>query len=105
MILLANVLEKPPAQGELFLVLLAVPRLHDLGRSGWWITLPIAAEVVAFVMLARSDASIETIEIAGGIVVILLLIGAIALGLIPGQRDANPWGDPPPQGVNWRVRR
>lgn len=100
---LINVMETPPRlHGEAVLVLLAVPRLHDIGQSGWWVTVPIAIEIAAVVLFFRAGLSLEDMQIAAGLLVLVFLIGMVVLGLIPGQKTPNHWGDPPPAGITWR---
>ncbi|RYD97802.1 MAG: DUF805 domain-containing protein [Sphingomonadales bacterium] len=104
-VVLANVMERPPGMGEVVLVLLGVPRLHDLGRSGWWMAAPIVAEIgLVTAMLARGS-SLEDMQIGAGALTLAILVAMIVLGLIPGEDGPNRWGDPPPNGINWRNPR
>lgn len=101
-ILLISVMDEPPRlHGELILILLAVPRLHDIGESGWWVTVPIAIEIATVVLFVRSGMSLEGMKIATGLLAIFFLFAMVVLGLIPGQKRPNPWGDVPPAGINW----
>ncbi|HEX4302402.1 MAG TPA: DUF805 domain-containing protein [Rhizomicrobium sp.] len=95
-------LPKPPGIAEVIMISLGVPRLHDLGRSGWWMAVPIGLEVVA-VILGAVVGGMDGILVAGGLVVLLLTIMMIVLGLIPGQPQANAFGEPPSPGfAAWR---
>ena len=61
-------------------------RLHDRGRSGWW-SGPI---LLAFAMAwPRPAAPFDWIALA------LLLVVAVDLGLLPGQKIFNRYGAPP----------
>jgi uncharacterized membrane protein YhaH (DUF805 family) len=90
--------------GVLF-VILATPRLHDIGLSGW-----IAVGVVVLanalgigVLLAGiSSGHLETVIGVLGLAVFGL---AALLGAIPGTAKTNRWGDPPAPGFNFRVSR
>jgi uncharacterized membrane protein YhaH (DUF805 family) len=85
---------KPPAVLEVLLVWIGVPRLHDIGRSGWWIlvlfTFEIGGIVAGFMSVPRAD-----IEIVGGLIVFVMLIAMIVLGCIKGDPGVNDFGDPP----------
>ena len=76
-----------------------VPRLHDLGRNGRWFLLVAAVEILAFI-IGASIGGKEGIRIAGGAFLLLFLLFVSVLGMIPGQRQSNRWGDPPPRGIH-----
>lgn len=86
--------------GEVVLIFICVPRLHDIGWSGWWAGAIIAAEILvgifAVVMLPIDLASIA---VGGFILLVALLL--VLLGLIPGQPFANAYGDPPAPGLSF----
>ena len=67
-------------------------RLHDLGRSGWW-QLPLY--IVQFAAVIAAAVSGAGIDKAVAIASLLQLLVVIALGVIPGGRDANRFGPPP----------
>jgi uncharacterized membrane protein YhaH (DUF805 family) len=94
-------LPKPPGIGEVILITLGVPRLHDLGRSGWWMAVPIGAEIVG-IGAGIALGGFDGILIAGGVVVLLMAVMMVVIGLIPGQTEANAFGEPPPPGFGWR---
>jgi uncharacterized membrane protein YhaH (DUF805 family) len=85
------------------LVLLCVPRLHDIGRSGWWVLGIFAIELLgAFVGfgLFRGEASVQVM----GAFVLIIFGLVLWLGFIPGQGDANRFGEPPAPGLGRRSK-
>jgi uncharacterized membrane protein YhaH (DUF805 family) len=93
--------------GELFLVFICVPRLHDIGRSGWWTVLPIACElagVFAISLVIHPTAELDAQDIFGlatlaGLIV--LFVPAIILLCIPGHQKPNRFGQTPAPGVGF----
>ena len=91
------------AISEVVLAILCVPRLHDIGRSGWFVLIGIAIEAAglaigfAFFPVAQVPAVLG----AAMLVIIGLLIW---LGTIPGEADANRWGEPPAPGLSFARR-
>jgi len=86
---------------EVVLILIAIPRLHDIGRSGWLTLVPITIEIVG--MVAALPLPLETAKTVMGVLV--LTIGALMIwvGVIPGQLSSNRFGEPPPPGLQgWR---
>ena len=85
--------KKPPGVMEVLTVFIGVPRLHDFGRSGWWIVsvflIEIAAIVVGLVFVPMAD-----FGIVAGLTVLLMLIAMIVLGCIKGDEGANAFGEP-----------
>ena len=100
---LLTFISKPPALGEFLALMIAVPRLHDIGKSCWWAGGVIVAElVVVFGSLAfvTPTGGESTILIAGGLFVMAALALMVWLGCIRGQPDANLYGEPPPPGIS-----
>jgi uncharacterized membrane protein YhaH (DUF805 family) len=99
-VVLALVMTKPPAIAEVFLVALAVPRLHDIGLSAWWAVGAIVAEIliaiVVFVTLPMESAMIVM-----GLFVLAILGLMIWLGAVRGEAGANRYGEPPSPGVGF----
>jgi len=88
------------AVNEIVLIIACVPRLHDIGRSGWLVLGPIALELGA---VALAFSALPT-DVTGTIMgcVALVIIGLIVwLGCIPGNPAANRFGDPPPPGLSF----
>ena len=94
------IIGQPPRIAEIMLVVIAVPRLHDIGRSGWLAAVPIAIEIVGAVI------AFETLSHDGFMtaIVVLNLVFAgliIWLGSVPGESVANTFGPPPAPGIRW----
>lgn len=88
---------------EMMMVLIGVPRLHDIGRSGWLVGAAIGAEIV-IVIVAATLGSMDTLEIVGGLLVLVIAALGVWLGIIPGESGANQWGEPPGTGIRFGRR-
>jgi uncharacterized membrane protein YhaH (DUF805 family) len=84
---------RPPRIAEGLLIFLCVPRLHDLGRSGWWVLIPLGVEVVALVTAFSAFSADDAPMIFGGAFLVIAVV-VVVLGLIPGQPHANRFGEP-----------
>ena len=89
---------KPFAVSEALVALFCVPRLHDIGKSGW-----IAAAFLAleFVLMLLSAVNMVVM----GIYVLSMAGLLVWLGCIPGEATANKWGEVPEPGVQFKARR
>ena len=95
---------RPPRVGEGLLIFLCVPRLHDLGRSGWWVLIPLGIELAAVAVAIAVFAGDEAMVILTG--AFLVVAGfVVVLGLIPGQPQANRFGKPPKSMFGFKERR
>jgi uncharacterized membrane protein YhaH (DUF805 family) len=98
---LIRIIMRDASINEVLLLILAIPRLHDIGRSGWWVlaslglTFGAAALCLAFIPA-------EDIGLALGAVVLGLLALLAWLGVVPGQADENRFGPRPRSGVDFR---
>ena len=95
---------RPPRIAEGLLIFLCVPRLHDLGRSGWWVLIPLGIEVIALIVAITAFTPDEAGIIFGGVFVIVAGF-VVVLGLIHGQPQANRFGDPPKSIFPFKERR
>jgi uncharacterized membrane protein YhaH (DUF805 family) len=86
---------------EIALVLVAVPRLHDIGRSGWIVAGVIALEIAVIGIAAVASGDPEIILTASGAFVVFIALLGIWLGAIPGEPHANKWGPPPAPGLSF----
>jgi len=95
---------RPPRVGEAMLILMCVPRLHDLGKSGWWVLIPIGIELITLVVAFAAFSTEDAYVLFSG--VFLGVVGYIVvLGMIPGQRHANRFGEPPKSPFPFMERR
>lgn len=94
--------------GEILVALVAIPRLHDIGKSAWWAGGALLLEIaVVFVALpfAISAKQPEIVAMAGGLLVVALWGVMILLGCIRGNDGVNKYGAPPPPGVSFKTYR
>jgi uncharacterized membrane protein YhaH (DUF805 family) len=71
----------------------AAPRLHDVGRSGWW-----GAGLLVFNAGALMAASMVGILMVGPILylcALLIVVFSLWLGIAEGEATANRFGPPP----------
>ncbi len=87
--------------GEVVLVLVAVPRLHDIGRSGWWVLAGFGVEIVG-VVVALVALPLEQADAVLGVVTLVILGLVIWLGAIPGGKGPNRFGEPPGRGLSFK---
>jgi uncharacterized membrane protein YhaH (DUF805 family) len=101
-LVVVNMLSSQPmriTEGLLFLI--CIPRMHDIGRSGWWLLAPLALEVggaIAIVLYLPP----ETAEVAMGLISLAIVGLLIWLGAVPGETEANRFGDPPAPGLQFK---
>jgi len=101
-----SLMPKPPAIAEVTALLIAIPRLHDIGKSGWWAGAAILGEIVVVIgalMLATGNGGADFILMAGGLYVFVILALMIVLGCIRGQEGVNKYGEAPPPGVSLKT--
>lgn len=102
-----SLMPKPPAIAEVMAILIAVPRLHDIGKTGWWAGAAILAEILvvvsAVVFATGAGKGEEIILMAGGLFVFVILGLMVVLGCIRGQDGVNKYGEAPPPGVSFKT--
>lgn len=82
-------------------IAVAVRRLHDTNRTGWWVLAPLAPYVVMIVAGAMVAASPDSAQVAGGIVlvsmiaVLVLAIVLLVFYFLEGTRGPNQYGPDP----------
>ena len=92
---------KQVAVSEVALVFLCVPRLHDIGKSGWFVLVGVAIETAALV-LGYSFFSLEVAKTIAGIAVLVIAGLLIWLGIQRGDPNSNQWGEPPAPGLHFK---
>ena len=95
-----NVFGKHAGIAEIVLFYLCVPRLHDIGLSGWWFggALLLEFAVVAASLLLLPLSSFLAVFGIFGLAAICVLIW---LGIKRGDPDANRFGEPPSPGLSF----
>ncbi len=84
---------------EFVLVMVAVPRLHDIGRSGWWAVAAFGIEwvgVSALVLVGGDQWATNSLWILGYVVLCVVVLGAWS-----GDPGENRFGPRPPSGLSW----
>nr|WP_232793115.1 DUF805 domain-containing protein [Caulobacter hibisci] len=93
------VFKRPLPAAQVVLLIAAVPRLHDLGRTGWWAGGFFIAET-ALILGGAFVLPPQPFQTALGLVVLLLAGLLIWLGAMPGKSADNRFGPPPPRGLS-----
>lgn len=89
---------------EMILVMVCVPRLHDIGRSGWIAVGVVLAEIVVLLGAVMLNVGDETFQILAG-VTLLIIVGLLTwLGCIPSDKISNRFGYEPAPGIGFRSR-
>jgi uncharacterized membrane protein YhaH (DUF805 family) len=95
---------KHGAPGEVILVFLCVPRLHDIGLSGWYVLIGFGIELAGLVIGLAFFPLDQAMDVIG-LAVILIAVLMMWLGCVRGDPRPNKWGDPPGRGLNFRNTR
>jgi uncharacterized membrane protein YhaH (DUF805 family) len=103
-VLISMVGARPPRIGEGLLIFLCAARLHDLGKSGWWVLIPLSVELGAVIVAIAAFSTEDDYALLGGAFVAIAAF-VLVLGLIPGQPHANRFGEPPKGMFPSRERR
>ena len=84
-------------------IAVAIRRLHDTNRTGWWLLLPVIPYVIGLVIMLSAAASQNLGMIGiGGIFSLIGLVGAIVLLVfycLPGTPGPNRFGPDPLDGT------
>lgn len=78
----------------IWIIFIAIPRLHDFGRSGWWGLIPFGfGFLVGLVsVLAHLPTTLETANIRNALIGLVSIGFTIAIGAIPGTEGDNVFG-------------
>lgn len=85
---------------EVVLLWIAVPRLHDIGRSGWWAGGVLGIELAGVIVTLAVLPSVAGVQLAAGLFGLLVIVLMIVLGCLPGEKEANDYGDAPAPGFS-----
>ena len=102
-LLLVRLLDSKVTIPEYLILIVCVPRLHDIGRTGWWAGGALIGELILVAALFSTSA--DTKLIAGGVYMLLIAGLMIVLGCLPGQSQPNRFGSPPERGLRWSMPR
>ncbi|WP_165832228.1 DUF805 domain-containing protein [Caulobacter radicis] len=83
------------------MLIAAIPRLHDLGRTGWW----AGGVFIALMALFFGGGFVippQAYQNTLGVAVLVLPVLLSALGGLPGQAADNAFGPPPPKGLSFK---
>jgi len=86
--------------GEAVLILICVPRLHDVGLSGWYAAPPLVLEIALTIFALAAFPPAVALEISGVIVLAICAL-LVVLGALPGQKSDNAYGAPPRPGLSF----
>jgi len=78
----------------------SVRRLHDTGRSGWWLLAVVAAYAVMGVGLAMASTAIIMV---GTVIVLVAAITLFVFMVLNGTPGANQYGPDPKNSTNAEV--
>ena len=83
---------------EALVAALAIPRLHDIGRSAWWAGGAFIAELVTAVA-AFALLPMQTALTVMGCFVLIAAALLVWLGFVPGDPGENAYGEAPAPGL------
>ncbi|MBC9034140.1 DUF805 domain-containing protein [Sphingomonas sp. JC676] len=95
--------KNPVRMSEFILILICVPRLHDIGKSGWLVLWGVGLEF-ATIVFGFSFMPVNSFATLINIATFVILGLVIWLGCIPGESGANRFGEAPLGGVQWRFQ-
>lgn len=86
---------------EIVLIAVCVPRLHDIGRSGWIAGWVFLIEIVVITLAALLLHDEDGILAVSGVMALVIAGLLIWLGCIPSDRVSNAYGGQPGPGVGF----
>lgn len=97
----AIVFKRPMLAAQAVLLMAAMLRLHDLGRTGWWAGAFYIAEM-ALIFGGILVIPPQVYQNVLGLIVLVLAGLLIWLGALPGEAAENRFGPPPPKGLSFK---
>ena len=88
---------------EGILVIFCIPRLHDIGRSGWHVLWGVGTELIVMGM-GLAFLPLALFPLAAGVATLLVFGLLIVLGCLKGDPAANRFGEPPPPGLGSKAK-
>jgi uncharacterized membrane protein YhaH (DUF805 family) len=85
------------------LICIAIPRLHDIGRTGWLVAIPMGLELAMGWLVPGTPDHAQLLALNA--VSLLVLSSVVWLGSVRGQPETNRFGPPPPSGIGALKRR
>ena len=96
---------RTPFQGANFMLLVvAVPRLHDIGRAGWWALVVLVLEFAAGMAIGKFLPPAQMMTGIGAIAVLVLAL-TILVGSVRGDAGPNRFGAQPADGISYSADR
>jgi uncharacterized membrane protein YhaH (DUF805 family) len=87
-------------------IAVAVRRLHDTNRSGWWLLAPLAGYCIMFIgtgMAASGSSAGGILAMLGGIAALVMALVLIVFMFLEGTKGPNQYGPDPKGGVDAQV--
>jgi uncharacterized membrane protein YhaH (DUF805 family) len=88
-------------------IAVAVRRLHDTNRSGWWLLAPLCGYVVMFIgtgmVAAGSTSTGGILAMLGGIGALVMVLVLLVFMFLEGTKGPNRFGADPKGGVDAQV--
>jgi uncharacterized membrane protein YhaH (DUF805 family) len=88
-------------------IAVAVRRLHDTNRSGWWLLAPLAGYVIMFIgtgmVASGSTGAGGILAMLGGIAALVMALVLLVFMFLEGTKGPNKYGADPKGGVDAQV--
>lgn len=83
--------------GFIFIVPLWARRLHDLNKSGWYLIIYLLIGILNYLFKSTGNVLFSVISLILWVVYVIMLACML---FIPGNREANKYGNPPSKGLS-----
>lgn len=101
MVVSALAFRRPLPAALVVMLIAAIPRLHDLGRTGWWAG-GVFIALMALFFGGQYVLPPHALQNALGVAVLVLPGLLVCLGALPGQKADNAFGAAPPRGLSFK---